>query len=127
MNDIARCVTLLLKNACSIGETYNVTNPDNPPWAEFVSIVAGAMGVPAPRGRISFGAALTVAGAMEAVSKITGRPPRLTRYAVRVVGRQYYYITGKIRDQLGFEPSVDLKEGIWKAIAAAGYAPPPKR
>jgi nucleoside-diphosphate-sugar epimerase len=53
---------------------------------------------------------------MELMSRITGKPPRLSRYAVRLVGRQYDYVIEKAKNELGFNPSVDLLEGIRACI-----------
>ncbi len=53
---------------------------------------------------------------MELISKITGKPPRLSRYAVRLVGRQYDYAIDKARNELGFYSSVELLDGIRTCI-----------
>jgi nucleoside-diphosphate-sugar epimerase len=46
-----------------------------------------------------------------------GREPRLTRYAVRVIGRPYDYAVDRARVELGFEPRIDLAAGVrrWAA------------
>jgi hypothetical protein len=55
---------------------------------------------------------MAVAAGMELVSAVTGKPPRLTRFAVRNVGRQYHYLTDRMRSELGFAPKIDTLEGL---------------
>ncbi len=49
-------------------------------------------------------AAMALAGVAEALSAATGRPPRLTRYAVSQLGRQRTYSLERLRHELGIEP-----------------------
>ena len=74
------------------------------------------MGLPAPEKHIPYSVAMIAAGVMEFKSFFTRKPPRLTRYAVRVIGRQYYYSTERMQNELGFRPVIDLREGIRKCV-----------
>ena len=117
VDDVADFISLLLKDKRSIGQVYNLTNPDNPSWKEFLSIVASEVGVSAPERHIPYGLALVLAGLMEFVASLTGKDARLTRYAIRVIGRQYHYVTDKASRELGFRPRIDLAEGIRECVA----------
>ncbi|MBI5503271.1 MAG: NAD-dependent epimerase/dehydratase family protein [Deltaproteobacteria bacterium] len=119
VNDAADFVALLLARPESIGRTYNLASPGNPTWKEFLREVARLAGVAPPSGRLPYTVAYGLAGCMEAVASLRGSEPRLTRYAVRVVGRQYRYATERARRELGFEPRVDLFTGV--AGCMAGY------
>ncbi|MET4541042.1 nucleoside-diphosphate-sugar epimerase [Arthrobacter bambusae] len=49
-------------------------------------------------------AAMALAGISEAVSRVGGRNPRLTRYAVSQLGRERTYCLERLRYELGIEP-----------------------
>jgi nucleoside-diphosphate-sugar epimerase len=114
--DVAESVSLVLGKSISIGQTYNIANEHNPTWNEFLTIVAEELKIPYSSSYISYNLAYRIAGLMELTSRITGKPPRLSRYAVRLVGRQYDYVIEKAKNELGFNPSVDLLEGIRACI-----------
>ena len=117
VNDVADFIALLLKDERSIGQVYNLTNPYNPSWKEFLSIVAFEVGVPVPRKHVPYGLAMVLAGLMEFLASLTGKEAKLTRYAVRVIGRQYYYVTDKALRELGFRPRINLGDGIRECVA----------
>lgn len=114
--DVAESVYLALLKPESVGQTYNIANENNPSWNEFLKTACIELDIPNTDKHISYKLACRVAGLMEFLSKFTGRPPRLSRYAVRLVGRQYNYSIEKTRRELGYEPSVDLLEGIRQCI-----------
>lgn len=120
ISDVAEFVTLLLKDERSIGKVYNLTNPDNPTWKEMLEEIASVMGVRVPEKHLPYCVAFMLAGMMELVSYFTGRPPRLTRYAVRVIGRQYQYVTDRMQNELGFKPKRGLLEGIRECVRSCG-------
>ncbi|MBW1894269.1 MAG: hypothetical protein JRI91_11325, partial [Deltaproteobacteria bacterium] len=100
----------------AIGKVYNLTHPDNLTWKEMIAEIATVLRVPVPEKHLPYSIAYFIAGCMEAVSYVTKKPPRLTRYAVRNVGRPYYYITDQIKKDLVFAPSISLKQGIHEYI-----------
>ena len=114
--DVADFVGQVLSRIETIGQTYNQANPENPSWKDFMAVVANALEVPAPNRHIPYPIAFTLAAAMEALSKLTGKPPRLTRYAVRNVGRRYNYVTDRMTRELGFRPRNNLYDGIRNCI-----------
>lgn len=60
---------------------------------------------------IPYGAAVALAGALEAAARVTGRRPRLTRYAVSQLGLERTLDITKARDLLGFRPSPTSLDG----------------
>ncbi len=111
VDDVVAFIEALLSDERSHGEVLNLADPDTCSWRVLLGVVADELGVTRPNKRLPYHAALVVAGAMELVARVTGRPPRLTRYAVRVVGRQYRYVATRARE-LGFSSSVPLERGI---------------
>lgn len=117
VDDTAKFISHLLGTG-AVG-TFNLTDPSSPTLAELLEIVAGELGVPTPNRHIGFRVARLLAGAMEATSALTRKPPRLTRYAVSVVGRQYHYdISRALR--AGFEPTCTVGDGVRDVVRSIG-------
>jgi nucleoside-diphosphate-sugar epimerase len=120
VEDVADVVVRVLADPRTIGRCYNLDHPGNPSWREFVEALAAELGSAPPRGHLPFPIALAAAGLMEWASRWTGRPPRLTRYAVRVVGRAYDYRVERAQRELGFAPRIGLLEGVRPLLARGG-------
>lgn len=116
VRDVAEAVYLSLLRPESAGQAYNIANENNPSWNEFLKAVSRELDISYKERYISYKLAYRVAALMEFFSLFSPRPPRLSRYAVRLVGRQYSYSIEKARKELGFEPSVGLIEGICESI-----------
>jgi len=114
--DVAEAVYLSILRPESIGQTYNIANVKNPSWNRFLREISAELELPYNNRHISYKLAYRVAGLMEFFSVFSNRPPRLSRYAVRMVGRQYNYSIEKARKELGFEPSINLIEGMKECI-----------
>jgi nucleoside-diphosphate-sugar epimerase len=124
VDDALEAVVRVLREPRAVGRVYNLTHPGNPTWGEFVPAVAALLGVPAPRGRVPWRVARLLALALELDARLRGGTPRLTRYAVDVVGRPYDYRSDRAKRELGFEPRVELLEGVGRWLADAGLARP---
>jgi nucleoside-diphosphate-sugar epimerase len=118
VDDVVDFVLDVVKEQRSFGRAYNLNHPGNPSWAEFVAAVAGMIGVPPPRRHLPYAVAWGFAALMELAARFSGKPPRLTRYAVRVVGRPYEYSVDRARNELGFEPKIDLLSGVRDCLAS---------
>ncbi len=116
VKDVAEAVYLTLLRPESIGQVYNIANENNPSWNEFLKTVSKELDIPYKQRIISYKLAYRIAGLMELLSIFRNKPPKLSRYAVRLVGKQYDYSIQKAKDELGFEPSVDLLDGIRESI-----------
>lgn len=124
VDDAVEAVLRVLAEPRAAGRVYNLSQPRNPSWGEFVPAVAAMLGVPPPRGRLPWRAARLLAGALELDARLRGGTPRLTRYAVDVVGRPYDYRSERARSELGFEPRVELLGGVRRWLEDAGLARP---
>ncbi|RJQ77559.1 MAG: NAD-dependent epimerase/dehydratase family protein [Desulfobacteraceae bacterium] len=118
VEDVARFIAMLLERPRTAGEVYNLTHPDNPSWIAFLAMLSRSAEVQPPRGHIPYPVAFAAAALMEWRACRTGQTPRLTRYAVRNVGRPYDYVTRKMQQELGFYPEVSLFEGIEKIFGS---------
>jgi len=116
VDDLAAFVLRVLEEPRTIGRTYNITNQGNPSWNDMVKGLCSELAIPAPRKHISYRTAYRLAGAFEVLSAVTGKPPKLNRYSVRVVGRPYNYLIDAARRDLGFTPSIDLMTGLKECL-----------
>jgi len=128
VDDVVDLVARVLAEPRAIGGVYNVNHPANPTWCEFIADLSTLLGVPEPRRHVPYPLALLIAGVLEVAGWVTRQEPRLTRYAVRVIGRPYHYRTERARIELGFEPRVDLGQGMRGTLARLHWdagSPPP--
>ena len=120
VDDLSRFVWMVIHEPRSIGKIYNLTNPINPSWRGMVTEIATELGRPVPNGCFPYRLAYATALAMEKISKLTGNPPQLSRYAVRLVGRQYHYLTTRMQEDMEFTPEIPLMDGIRNCLSSGG-------
>ena len=105
-----------------IGERY-VLGGQNATLAEILATVAGAVGRRPPRIRIPRQALMPFAHVTEAVARVTGREPMLTRDGVRMSKNKMFFSSAKAETELGYRAR-PYREGIIDAIEwfrRAGY------
>jgi nucleoside-diphosphate-sugar epimerase len=110
IDDLVEAILLGLRQG-EPGEAYTAWKDDEQvTFGDFFDLYASMAGGKArrlPR------AAMRAAGvAMEAASRVIGRPPPFTRHAVILVDRRGTVSAAKARMDLGWEPQVDLEEGM---------------
>ena len=105
-----------------IGERY-VLGGQNATLAEILATVAGAVGRRPPRIRIPRQALMPFAHVTEAVARVTGREPMLTRDGLRMSKNKMFFSSAKAEAELGYRAR-PYREGITDAIEwfrRAGY------
>ncbi len=109
----------------SVGQVYLITDGTAVTWKEFFGYYARMAGKPNIRSGPEW-LAKAIGLGMEITSKLTGRPPKITREAVRYLTRQAHFSIEKARRELGYQPRISLEEGMklteqW--LREAGYLP----
>jgi len=121
VSDAVEGLLLALDHEAAVGRAYNVTN-DNPlTQKQFLHAIACAIGVHPPRRHVPYRAVYAAGYAAERLTTPTrarGRPP-VTRLGVAFLGTDNRYAIGRARRELGYEPRVDLRDGV--RLAAAWY------
>ncbi|HET9617919.1 MAG TPA: hopanoid-associated sugar epimerase [Pseudolabrys sp.] len=105
-----------------IGERY-VLGGQNATLAEILATVAGAVGRRPPRIRIPRQALMPFAHMTEAVARVTGREPMLTRDGLRMSKNKMFFSSAKAEAELGYRAR-PYRGGIIDAIEwfrRAGY------
>jgi nucleoside-diphosphate-sugar epimerase len=112
VSDVADFILLVLRENKSIGRVYNIAQSGNPTWNEMLKAVTSELEIPMPSKHVPYKLAYLLAAIMEFISKFTRKPPRLSRYAIRLIGQQYNYVTDRMKQELGFTPVIGLLDGI---------------
>jgi nucleoside-diphosphate-sugar epimerase len=110
IEDLARGILAALERGRP-GETYILCGPQAVTIREFFSRLAAMIGH-APMKSAPAWVALAVAALAEAGSKITGRPPRFTRSAVRFTLQETTFNGTKAEEELGFRAQTTLDRGM---------------
>ena len=100
------------------GQVYILADEKAVPLNTLIEISARALNVPAPRRHIPLLAAMTMALLMESIARLTRRKPMLTREVVRGFTATRAFDTSKARCELGFQPRINLGDGIRATIQA---------
>jgi nucleoside-diphosphate-sugar epimerase len=109
----------------SVGQVYLISDGVAVMWKEFFGCYAQMAGKPKIRS-VPEGLGRAVALGMEIASRLTGKPPKITREAVNYLTRQARFSIEKARRELGYQPRFSLEEGMklteqW--LREAGYLP----
>jgi nucleoside-diphosphate-sugar epimerase len=107
----------------SVGQVYLITDGLAVTWKEFFGYYAHMARKPKMRS-VSERLAKIIALGMEITSKVSGRPPKITRKAVKYLTRQAHFSIEKAARELGYQPRCSLEEGMklteqW--LREAGY------
>lgn len=114
VDDLVGALLLALDEDRAVGGVYNITNDCPMTQREFLREVADATGGHAPRVRVPTPLLYLGAMAAERIAGLTGgakRPP-VTRLGVSFLSANVRFSIAKARQELGFEPGIDLREGI---------------
>jgi nucleoside-diphosphate-sugar epimerase len=109
----------------SVGEVYLVSDGMAVTWKEFFGYYARMAQKPRIRS-VPEWLGKAIALGMEVTSKLSGKPPKLTREAVGFLTREARFSIEKARCELGYQPRFSLEEGMklteqW--LREAGYLP----
>ncbi len=115
--NLAHGIALAAEHPAAAGRVYVIADEGRPTWRDLMDRVCDLLRRPRIRRSIPLGPALAAAAACEAWSALTGRPPLLTRYRVRVAGLHCWFSSRRARDELGYSPLVDLDEGLRRTVA----------
>ena len=121
VDDLVEALILAASNVRSIGQTYYVTDGRAYAWPEITAALAEELGVGRFRIRVPHGAQILAARFAEAVARLTGKPPALTRDIVRA-GRDHFWIYdgSKIERELGFRPRSTMRDSVRRSVVEAG-------
>lgn len=102
------------------GQAYFVTNGEPMPFFDFVNWVLGELDMPQVRRAVPYPVAYAAAAVMEGLDTLRGgtlnAEDGLSRFAVKYMCTHHYFSIDKARRELGYEPRVDLREGVRRSV-----------
>jgi len=114
--NVADACLLAAEKEAAVGQAYNCGNDGLITQREYLGKWAEAFGCPAPRKKVPYWLAYSLAFDCEVIGRLLHlkKPPFITRYSVWLMGRRVYFPADKAREQLGWESKVSYEEGIKK-------------
>ncbi len=119
VSDVAEGIYLASQKEQAAGKAYLLVNDEEVTQKEYFTTIAAGLGVPAPKLRIPYRLALMAGSSAEASYHLLKRssPPPLTRYGVQLLGGENRFQISKTRQELGFQPQVNVHQGVMQSIA----------
>jgi len=116
IEDAVTGILLSLKHG-KTGEAYHITGATPATFREFAESIAAALGVDAPRLSVPRWLASTGAFSLEALSKITGKLPVLSRTGIAFFCEDRAFSWAKAQLELGYTPEYQLTDGVGRTVA----------
>jgi nucleoside-diphosphate-sugar epimerase len=119
VRDVVRGILLAAETEQALGRSYVLVNDEPVTQRDFLETIAGELGVPAPKRHLPYRLALTAGATAEALARFAHRrdPPPVMRYGLQLLGGDNRFVITRARDELGFDPLVDLAEGVRRTVA----------
>jgi nucleoside-diphosphate-sugar epimerase len=118
VEDLVRALILAAEKREALGQTYLVTDGEDYAWQDITLALAEELGVRKMWLRLPYGLQYSLAWLAEGASRLTNRPPLLSREMLRSGHRfEWLYDGGKIRRQLGFSARFTMRDSVRRAVA----------
>jgi nucleoside-diphosphate-sugar epimerase len=114
VTDVVQGLLLALDREEAVGQAYNISHDEFPTQEDVLLGIAEAVGAKPPRIRVPYHALYAAALASEGIASLPGYrwPPVVTRMGVTLFGADNRHSIDKARRELGFDPKVNLREGV---------------
>jgi nucleoside-diphosphate-sugar epimerase len=117
VTDLVQGMELGARHPDAPGRAFFIGGPRPVSVNELCASVARTLGVPAPGWRLPARPLLLLAGIVEDASKLVGVKPPIYRRRVQFFTKNRAYDISRARVELGFEPRVELAEGLRRTAA----------
>jgi nucleoside-diphosphate-sugar epimerase len=118
VSNVADAIWLgLTTDEVNCGEAYNITNGEPVKLWDEMRYVLDGLNLEFPQKRLSYKAAMRIAGAMEFFAKFTKKEPTLMRYSVSTLANSLTLDISKAKEKLGYEPKMTTKEAVDEFLA----------
>ena len=121
VTDVVQGLLLALDQLYAVGQAFNITNDSPLTQQQLLEAIACETGGSPPRVHVPYRPLYAAGYLAERIAARTPsrRRPPITRLGVAFFGTDNRYAIGKARRDLGFQPLVDLRQGV--RLAAAWY------
>lgn len=116
--DVAAGAILAANHPGALGQAYNLSSEGELTQRQFLDLLTDSLELPRITKHMPFRLAFGLGLFAEAVGRLIRmrRPPRITRYAVSLIGRPTRFSIAKARTQLGWQPQVGAIEGVRRTL-----------
>ena len=112
IDDLVDGIILCGEHPGALGEIFIISGAEYVTLNDLVEMVADAVGVRPPRGHLPFWPLMAAAVVCEAICRPLGIDPPLHKRRVEFFIKNRAFTCDKARTRLGYEPKVDLTEGL---------------
>jgi len=118
IDNLVTATELALRSECISGEAFNISDGNDMTWREFLSGIAGELGVKPPRLAIPAGTLRLSAWSLEKLYRLfhASNPPIITPYRIAQVINDYSFSIEKAERLLGYHPPSSTEEGIRRSV-----------
>lgn len=119
VDDVVQGLLLAAFHERAVGRAYNISTDAPLTQRAFLRAIAADLGLPPPHIHAPYAALFAIGCAAEAVGYLTrsSKQPILTRLGVKVFGDDNRHSIARARTELGYAPSVPVREGIRRSVA----------
>lgn len=121
VTDVVQGLLLALDHDDAVGQAYNITNDRPLTQQQLLDAIAHEIGASPPRIHVPYQTLYAAGSAAEKLVMLTRsqHQPALTRLGVKLFGTDNRHAINKARGELGYQPMVDLRDGV--RLAAEWY------
>ena len=121
VTDVVQGLLLALDHPNAVGQAFNITNDRPLTQQQMLEAIARETGGSPPRVHVPYRALYSAGYMAERVAVVSGTEaqPMVTRLGVKLFGTDNRHCIDKARRELGYEPKVDLHDGV--RLTAAWY------
>jgi nucleoside-diphosphate-sugar epimerase len=114
VTDVVQGLLLALDRKHAVGQAYNITNDRPLTQQQLLDAIAYEIGARPPRIHVPYQALYAAGSAAEKLAILTRsrHQPVLTRLGVKTFGTDNRHAIDKARRELGYQPMVDLRDGV---------------
>jgi 2-alkyl-3-oxoalkanoate reductase len=116
--DVAAGAILAANHPAAAGQVYNLSSQGEVTQEALLNALTDALGLPRVRKHVPFWLVSRLASIQELIARLLrrSRPPLITRRAVYLIGRSTLFSTAKARADLGWQPRIDVREGVRRTL-----------
>lgn len=116
VDDLVEGIALAATSDRAAGRIYTLTGPEHLPIGDFFAHYSRMLGKPPPR-TVPVAVARSAARAMDAIARIRRERSEITPAAIDYTMRRGTYSIARAREELGYDPQVDVAEGMRRTEA----------
>ena len=116
VRDVVRALILAAKSEKARGRVYNICSHENRTQRQLLEMASRLLGVPAPtkcRPKYLVKLQLRIDNL---IARLTGRRPKMVEEYIDVLASNRLFDITRAKNELGFEPSVKLEEGMAEVV-----------